>query len=121
MTKEGIMSHLPKQSERIYKAKFKGTIDFSKITKELNHRIQSAIGKNDSIVYIALSDADDILALLLNMRKQIEESKSCKHCANDCHCSPDADYDSPEYKMFSECHGSMKDNWKWKGVEIYTT
>lgn len=59
----------------------------------------------------------DALTFLKAMYEQIEDTHSCKLCALTNICSPDAPFDSDEYQVFAGCHGSLKENWCWKGVD----
>lgn len=59
----------------------------------------------------------DAMAFLKTMYEQIEDTHSCRLCANYNKCSPDAQFDTPEYQMFAGCRGSLKENWCWKGVD----
>ena len=89
---------------------------YTEIVKEFNHRINAAIGEYYDTIEISVDDAREIVKILEKMYKQIEDTHSCKLCANQDVCSPDAEDSSSEYLTFIGCRGSLKENWKWKDV-----
>lgn len=61
---------------------------------------------------------DYALKVMNEMYQQIQDTKSCLLCENNDKCSSSAEFDTYEYKMFAGCRGSLKLNWKWKGVRF---
>jgi len=77
----------------------------------------------DRIIDVGIVNAHHDKEVLQVARKTLEELwndiqkvKSCKVCsfADIEKCSPDADIDSPAFKKWRGCEGSMKLNWKWR-------
>lgn len=52
------------------------------------------------------------------MYNQIESTKSCKLCANNEKCDPNAPEGTEEQETFAKCNGSLKENWKWLSAHV---
>ena len=77
----------------------------------------------DRIIDVGIVNAHHDKDVLKKVRKTIEElwndvlqAKSCKSCAFAplALCSPDDDVDSPAFRTWRDCGGSLKKNWKWR-------
>ena len=67
--------------------------------------------KDDAITMLKEQDE-----LIKAMQRDLDLVRSCKVCKNWTECSPDAPPESPEFKMWRDCGGSCKLNWKWRGI-----
>ena len=54
--------------------------------------------------------------LIKALKRDLDLVRSCKVCRNWTECTPDAPPESPEFKMWRDCGGSCKLNWKWRGI-----
>lgn len=63
-----------------------------------------------------LKEQNEQNELVKAMKRDLDLVRSCKVCGNWTECTPDAPPESPEFKMWRDCGGSCKLNWKWRGI-----
>ena len=95
-------------------------IDGDKIIQELRYMVLDGeyhtVSERENIatnILVMLKEQDELIKA---MKRDLDLVRSCKVCRNWTECSPDASPESPEFKMWRDCGGSCKLNWKWRGI-----
>ena len=57
----------------------------------------------------------DAITFLYKLWSDVKQTKSCLICKYNNVCDPNGD--GPEFQIWASCGGSMKKNWKWRGLD----
>ena len=94
--------------------------DKKKIIDGCENWVKNHCGEDLVLEFSAIVELLEVLKeqneLIKAMKRDLDLVRSCKVCGNWTECTPDAPPESPEFKMWRDCGGPCKLNWKWRGI-----